>query len=89
MLAVDTNFVGHGIAQQLVTACLSNASQKGYTHAVTEATGVVSQRVFRKLGFTDRANVTYADYRYEGRPVFASIRDHTATILMDRTMIYS
>jgi ribosomal protein S18 acetylase RimI-like enzyme len=86
MLAVDTHFVGHGIAQQLVTACLSNGRQKGYTHAVTEATGVVSQRVFRKVGFTDRVRVTYRDYRYDGRPVFASIRDHMATILMDRTI---
>jgi len=86
MLAVDTHFVGQGIAQQLVTACLLNGRQKGYTHAVTEATGVVSQRVFRKLDFTDRVCVTYRDYRYDGRPVFASILDHTATILMDRTI---
>ncbi len=86
MLAVDIHFAGQGIAQQLVTACLLNGRQKGYTHAVTEATGVVSQRVFRKLDFTDRVSVTYRDYRYDGRPVFASIVDHTATILMDRTI---
>jgi len=86
MLAVDTHFIGHGIAQQLVAACLANGHRKGYTHAVTEATGVVSQHVFRKAGFTERLRVTYQDYRYDGRPVFASIRDHTATILMDRAI---
>ena len=56
MLAEDTHFVGQGIAQQLVAAWLLDGHQKGYTHAVTEATGVVSQRVFRKLEFTDRVS---------------------------------
>jgi ribosomal protein S18 acetylase RimI-like enzyme len=86
MLAVDEHFAGRGIAQQLVTACLLNGRQKGYTHAVTEATGVVSQHLFRKLGFADRFRVSYQDYRYEGRALFASIRDHEAAILMDRAV---
>jgi ribosomal protein S18 acetylase RimI-like enzyme len=84
MLAVDGHFSGRGIAQQLVTACLSNGNAKGYTHAITEATGVVSQHVFRKLGFTDRLRASYRDYRYQGRAVFASIGNHEAAILMDR-----
>jgi ribosomal protein S18 acetylase RimI-like enzyme len=86
MLGVDPRFGGRGIAQQLVAACLSNGREKGFTHAVTEATGVVSQHIFRKLGFTERLRVPYQDYRYEGRPVFASIREHDATILMDRPL---
>lgn len=86
MLGVDPHFAGRGIAQQLVAACLANGRQKGYTHAVTEATGVVSQHVFRKLGFTDRLRTAYQDYEYGGRRVFASIRDHEATILMERTI---
>jgi ribosomal protein S18 acetylase RimI-like enzyme len=84
MLGIHPQFAGRGIAQQLVAACLTNGRHKGYTHAVTEATGVISQHVFRKLGFTDRARVSYQDFRYEGRAVFASIREHEATILMDR-----
>lgn len=86
MLAVDEHFAGRGIATQLATACLTNGRQKGYTHAVTEATGRVSQHVFRKLGFVERARVSYQDYRYDGRAVFASIRDHEAAILMDRVI---
>jgi len=86
MLGVDAHFAGRGIAHDLVAACLSNGRQKGYTHAITEATGCVSQHVFRKLGFTDRVWASYEDYRYDGRAVFASIRDHEATILMDRTI---
>jgi ribosomal protein S18 acetylase RimI-like enzyme len=84
MLAVDARFAGQGISQQLVRECLSNGEAKGYTHAVTEATGVVSQHVFRKAGFVERCRRSYQEYRYEGGAVFASIREHEATILMDR-----
>jgi ribosomal protein S18 acetylase RimI-like enzyme len=83
MLGVDAPFSRRGVAQHLVAACLANGRRKGYTHAVTEATGVVSQHIFRKLGFAEQRRTAYRDYRYEGRPVFASIRGHEATILMD------
>ena len=86
MLAVDERFAGQGIATQLVSTCLANSRRLGYTHAVTEATGIISQHVFRKLGFAERHRVCYQEYRYEGRKVFSSIRDHEAAILMDRTL---
>jgi GNAT superfamily N-acetyltransferase len=86
MLAVDEHYAGQGIATQLVITCLANGRQKGYTHAVTEATGVVSQHVFRKSGFVERARVSYQNFRYEDRRVFASIREHEAAILMDRVI---
>src|ERR1035441_7520651 len=73
MLAVDARFAGQGIAQRLVQTCLDNGREKGYCRAVTEATGLVSQRVFRKLGFEERYRVSYRDYRYGGEAVFASI----------------
>ena len=86
MLGVDADAARRGVAQQLVAACLANGRRKGYTHAITEATGVVSQHVFRKLGFTERLRAPYQEYRYEGAAVFAGIRDHAATILMDRRL---
>lgn len=84
MIAVDEAFTGRGIAQRMVEACLANGRRRGYTHAVTEATGVVSQHVFRKLGFVERVRVSYQDYRYEGRAVFERIREHEGAVLMDR-----
>ena len=86
MLGVDERFAGRRVAQEMVSACIGNGHQKGFQHAVTEATGVISQHVFRKLGFTERLRVSYRDYQYEGQPVFASIRGHDATILMDRAI---
>jgi ribosomal protein S18 acetylase RimI-like enzyme len=86
MLAVDARFAGQGIAQRLVETCLENGRKKGYRHAVTEATGVISQRVFRKLGFEERHRVSYRDYSYGGEAVFASIVGHDGAALMERML---
>jgi len=74
LLGVDAHFTGHGIAQQLVATC-----------AITEATNKTSQHVFRKQGFVDRVQRSYADHMFDGRKWFASISDHGGPILMDKT----
>jgi ribosomal protein S18 acetylase RimI-like enzyme len=86
MLAVDARFAGQGIAQRLVQTCLDKGREKGYCRAVTEATGLVSQRVFRKLGFEERYRVSYRDYSYGGEAVFASIVGHDGAALMERML---
>ena len=86
MLAVDARFSGRGIAQGLIRACLENGARKGYRWAVTEATGVVSQGVFRKLGFEERCRVGYREFRYEGEAVFASITGPDGVTLMDKAL---
>lgn len=87
MLAVDARFVGRGIAQGLVRSTLENARAKGYRWAVTEATGVVSQHLFRKLGFQERLRISYQDYKYEGDAVFSSITAHGGVALMDTAIL--
>jgi len=83
MLAVDQRFAGQGLAQRMIDACLENGRRKGFRYAVTEATGVVSQHVFSKLGFKERFRISYPDYSFEGQAVFSSIRGHQGTFLMD------
>jgi ribosomal protein S18 acetylase RimI-like enzyme len=78
MLAVDRRFAGRGIGQRLVAACLANGSTHGYVTAITEATGVVSQHIFTKLGFTTEAQVGYADFQPDRGAPFASIAEHGA-----------
>jgi len=86
MIAVDHRHKGRKVAQNLVRACLENGARKGYHTAVTEATGVISQHIFRsRFGFRDRLEIPYKTFVYEGRPVFASIEGHSGTILMDKT----
>jgi ribosomal protein S18 acetylase RimI-like enzyme len=86
MLAVDVSCAGQGIGQGLIQACIDNGSRKGYRTALTEATGKVSQHMFRKNGFADRFRVSYGNFTYENRAVFAAIREHEEAILMDRSL---
>ncbi len=86
MLAVNAQFAGQGIAQELVKTCIDNGSRKGYRTALTEATGKISQHVFRKTGFADRFSVFYRDFLYENKAVFGSIKEHEKAILMDRSL---
>jgi ribosomal protein S18 acetylase RimI-like enzyme len=86
LLGVSRDYARKGVAQQLVEECLANGARRGYIRAVTEATNVVSQHVFRKLGFTDRVRRSYEHHRYGGRAVFASIVDHGGPVLLDRSL---
>lgn len=86
MLGVERQFAGRGIGQELIKACLDNGSRRGYRTALTEATGRVSQHIFRKNGFTDQFSVAYSNFTYQNRLVFASICEHEEAILMDRSL---
>ena len=86
MLGVDARFAGVGIAKSMVVACLENGIQKSYRVAVTEATGKVSQHVFRKHGFVERFKVLYRDFRWEGKLVLKGITEHDGAMLMEKSL---
>jgi ribosomal protein S18 acetylase RimI-like enzyme len=75
------------VAHQLVAACLEHGRRRGYRLAVTEATNKVSQHIFRKQGFVERVQRSYATHRFEGRQVFASIAEQGGPILMDKSLV--
>jgi hypothetical protein len=80
IIAVMHQHTGKKVAQNLIQACLKNGIRKGYRMAVTEATDVISQPIFRKCGFVERIEIPYKTFTYQGRRVFASIEGHTGTI---------
>ena len=86
LLGVAETFTRRMIGQHLVAACLANGASRGYSSAVTEATNLVSQHIFGRLGFTKRAERSSRDYRLDGVPVFASISEHGGPMTMDRTI---
>jgi GNAT superfamily N-acetyltransferase len=86
LLGVSPRFAGQGVAQGLVSACLTNGMTRGYRLAMTEATNNTSQHVFRKLGFVERVTRPYADHRFNDRAYFDSIADQGGPILMDREL---
>jgi ribosomal protein S18 acetylase RimI-like enzyme len=86
LLGVDDRVAGRGVARGLVAACLERGAEKGYRVAVTEATNRVSQHVFRKLGFVERARRSYGEHRFGGEAVFASIAGQGGPMLMERSL---
>jgi hypothetical protein len=89
MIAVKHQIKGRNVAHNLIQSCLENGMRKGYHTAVAEATGVISQHIFRnKFGFVDRLEIPYKTFVHQGRRVFESIEEHTGTILMDKPLVY-
>lgn len=86
LLGVSPLVGGRGVAQELIRVCLENGSRLGYRVAVTEATNKVSQHIFRKAGFLERAERSYKTHRFEGQAVFSSIGEQGGPILMDRAL---
>jgi ribosomal protein S18 acetylase RimI-like enzyme len=86
LLGVAEPFAGHGVAHQLVSACLENGARRDYRIAVTEATNKTSQHIFRKHGFIERVHRSYRDHRFDGQAVFASIVEQGGPILMDKQL---
>ena len=86
MIGVEREFTGRDVGQNLLASCLENAIRRGYVMAVTEATGTVSQSIFRKAGFTERHRAEYKDYVFEGHRVFQGIEGHVGTLLMDKAL---
>ena len=86
LLGVSPQAGGRGIGQELVRLCLENGSRLGYQVAFTEATNRVSQHIFRKAGFENRAHRPYGTHQFQGRSVFASIAEQGGPVLMERSL---
>lgn len=86
MIGVLPTHGGHKIAQQLLATSLGNGIARGYRTAVTEATGALSQHIFRKAGFVDRHVASYADFVFEANHVFRSIKTPPGAVLMDKQL---
>jgi ribosomal protein S18 acetylase RimI-like enzyme len=87
LLGVRERYTRRGVAQRLVAESLAIGKERGYRTAVTEATNLVSQHVFRKLDFVERVHRSYKDYRLRGQAVFDAIAAHGGPILFDRTLV--
>lgn len=86
MIGVSRSSRGKGISHQLVDLSLKTARARGYRRAVVEASGLVSQHVLRKAGFTARVEILYATFEFEGPRPFEHTGGHPSIMLMDRDL---
>jgi GNAT superfamily N-acetyltransferase len=81
--AVHPERLGQGLGVRIVHAALENARARGYRAAFSMTTNRASARIVEGLGFKAIDSVSYQDYRYEGRAVFASITGHPGIVLWE------
>src|ERR1017187_10260039 len=86
LLGVSDRVAGHGIAQQLVLRTVEHGASKGYKIAFAESTNRRSQHIFRKLGFSERAQILYGEHVFEGQNFFAVVAEHGGPILMEKVL---
>jgi ribosomal protein S18 acetylase RimI-like enzyme len=86
IIGVSRLYRGKSIAHQLVGLSLERARARGYRRAVVEATGLISQHLLRKAGFTTRVEIPYATFEYDGKRPFENTGDHPSIMLMDKDL---
>ncbi len=86
LLGSKEQYRNRRIGKNLLEKNLKMASQKGFSAAIAEATGKISQHILRKYGFEDRCSIDYQTYEYKGIKVFEEIKEHQSCILMEKIL---
>jgi ribosomal protein S18 acetylase RimI-like enzyme len=86
IICVSRSSRGKGISHQLLDLSLETGRARGYRRAVVEASGLVSQHVLRKAGFTTRVEIPYATFEIEGTRPFEHTGGHPSIMLMDKDL---
>ncbi len=72
-----------GYSQMLLEYVLKKAKDHGYKRVLAEATGLGSQGLLEKLGFSVRFEVAYQDFAFEGLRPFEDLKGATHCKLME------
>ncbi len=84
LLGAREKYRGRKIGNKLVENNLNMAAQAGFSQAIVEASGNISQHICRKYGFEDRVSLDYQIYEYKGIKIFEGIKEHQSCILMEK-----
>jgi len=75
------------IATTLIEKHLQLAKMKGFSTAVAEVTGPISQHILiDKFGFTEKVKIDYKSYVYHGVHIFESIEEVSSCILVEKRL---
>jgi len=87
MIAVEHGYEGRGIAPNMNKLFFRHVIERGFTHAVTEPTGLISQHILEnKFGFHTLLEIPYADFELEGERPFADLTEHPSAKLMEKAL---
>jgi len=82
MLGVQEKYTKKHIATNLVRENLNLAKHHNFEIAITDATSVGSQQIFRNLGFTEKFAIEYKSYKFKDKHIFSSIENPSNCLLM-------
>ncbi|MFB8794904.1 MAG: hypothetical protein U7126_11950 [Microcoleus sp.] len=86
LLGVDPRYQNRQIPKYLYDENIDHAKNQNFSRIITEATGMVSQRLCSRFGFKEILSINYQDYEYEGVKVFANITRHKKCVLMEKLL---
>jgi len=86
LLGVDPRYQNRQISKYLYNENIDHAKNQNFSRIITEATGIVSQRLCSRFGFREILSIDYQDYEYEGVKVFANITRHKKCVLMEKLL---
>ncbi len=87
MVAVAEGYTRRGIAPTMYRYFLEIVHSRGYSYAVTEPTGAISQHILLdKFGFHELHRIDYRDFVHEGVYPFAGLRGHTCAMLLEKPL---
>ena len=87
MVAVRSAYGGRGVAPTMNRLFFDHVKKLGFTHAVTEPTGAISQHILvNKFGFDVVHEIKYKDFVFEGRKVFDGLKDHEGVMLLEKDL---
>eukprot|EP01156_Anaeramoeba_ignava_P015298 Anaeramoba_ignava/a612594_27.p1 GENE.a612594_27~~a612594_27.p1 ORF type:complete len:241 (-),score=83.74 a612594_27:32-754(-) len=72
-IAINEEFRGRRAARPISYANMMLGAQNGFKNVFAEATGIESQKVFRKLGFEEKSHINYSNYKYKGKYPYKSM----------------
>ena len=73
---------GMGLCSDLISRSLLLARALGFKAAKAEATGDISRKAFLRLGFSEVAQIKYADFEFEGERVFRGVEHQGCTFMV-------
>ncbi len=87
MIAVNHHYAGKGIAPNMNRLFFQRVIDMGYTHAVTEPTGAISQHILLdKFGFSCLHHIDYAEFLFEDERPFEGLQGHRCVMLLEKEL---
>ncbi len=87
MIAVKESYANRGIAPTMNKIFFTHVKNRGFTYALTEPTGEISQHILlNKFGFEKLDEIAYDDFEFDGGKPFQGLKGHRCAMLLEKEL---